>query len=67
MSGIFSVRMSIPVLNEDNTVGNLKACCECIFKEEEKNLFPKSLIGTIIQDSGTRERRDDYVSLYVFY
>ena len=28
-----------------------------------KNLFPKSLIGTIIQDGGIRERRDGFSSL----
>ena len=41
----------------NDTVGNLKACCECVFEKEEKNLFPKSLTGATIQDGGTRERR----------
>jgi len=28
-----------------------------------KNLFPKSLIGTTIQDGGTRARRDEMVTV----
>ena len=50
--------MSISMLIEDDTVGKLKACWECVFENEEKNLFPRSLMGTIIQDGGTRERRN---------
>ena len=51
--------MSISVQFEDNTVGNSKDCCKCVFEEEKANLFPRSLMGTTIQDSGTRERKAD--------
>ena len=37
-----------------------------MFEEKEVNLFPKSLTGTTIQDSGTRERRD-VVNTFFFY
>ena len=50
--------MSISMLVEENTVGRLRVHWECIIVEEEKNLFPKSLTGTTIQDGGTRERRE---------
>jgi len=38
----------------------------------EENIFPKSLLGATIQDSGIRERRDDILVLklykyFVFY
>jgi len=49
--------MSIPVLIENDTVGKLKACWECVFEKEEKNLFSRSLMGATIQDGGTREKR----------
>ena len=32
---------------------------EVVFAEVEKILFPMSLMGATIQDSGTRARRDD--------
>ena len=51
--------MSIPVYVEGSVVGKLSGCWECIIVEEErKNLFPKSLMGTTMWDSGTRKRRD---------
>jgi len=49
--------MSIPVLSAWNTVGNVKLHTGVVFGEKEVNLFLMSLIGTTIQDGGTRERR----------
>jgi len=34
-----------------------------IVAELLKNLFPESLIGTTIQDGGTRARRDEMVTI----
>ena len=48
---------SITVQFGENIVGNWKSCYECIFEEEKTDLFSKSLMGTTIQDSSTRERR----------
>ena len=50
--------MSIPILVKEAIVGNSKVCWVYIFAEERKNLFPKSLIGATIQDSGTKERKN---------
>ena len=58
MSGEGPAKMSIPMLFEWDTVGNSKACNEVVVGVE-KNLFPRSLMGTTIQDGGTRERKDD--------
>ena len=51
--------LSIPVWFISNTVGKVKleSCWECVIAEEEKNLFPKSLMGTTIQNGGSRERK----------
>jgi len=38
-------------------VGKVMFCCEFVFAEERKNLFPIFLIGATIRDGGTRERR----------
>ena len=46
-----------------DTVGNSKVSIEDVFEVVEVNLFPKSLMSTTIQDDGTRERRDDNVTL----
>ena len=54
--------MSIPVYVEGNTVGKLSGWWECIIVEEEKNLFSKSLMGTTIQDDGTRERKGGWIT-----
>ena len=56
--------MSIPVYVERNTVGKLSGWWECIIVKEEKNLFSKSLMGTTIQDGGTRERKRCDVPLH---
>jgi len=40
-----------------NTVGNSKVSVGDVFEVVEVNLFPKSLMGTIILDGGIRERR----------
>ena len=44
------VELSITVWFTEDTVGKveLESCWECIFAEEMKNLFPKSLTGTTI-------------------
>ena len=42
-----------------DTVGNLRRLLEDVFDVVEENLFPRSLMGTTIQDGGTRERKDD--------
>ena len=47
-----------------DTVGNSKVSVEDVFDIVEENLFSKSLIGVIMQDGGTRERRD---GLYIYY
>ena len=45
------------MLVDKDTVGKVMVCCEFVFAEERKNLFPISLMGTTIQDGGSRERR----------
>ena len=37
-----------------------------MFAEEKKNLFPKSLTGTTIQDGSTRKRRDNKEKLWYY-
>jgi len=32
-----------------------------VFEEKKANLFPKSLMGTTMQEGGTRERRSTYL------
>ena len=51
--------LSISMWFIGHTVGKVESesCWECIIAEEEKNLFPKSLMGTTIQDGGSRERK----------
>ena len=58
-TGNCPVELSIPVWFTEDTVGKVESesCWECVFAEEMKNLFPKSLIGTTMQDGGTREKR----------
>ena len=46
--------MFIPIL-----VGKVIVVVEFVFAKEDKNLFPISLTDATIQDSGTRERRND--------
>ena len=50
--------MSISVLLAVYTVGNSKVNVEDMFDVVEENLFPRSLMDVIIQDGGTREKRD---------
>ena len=44
----------------------IKAICVVVkvIAEVEKHIFPKSLLGTIIQDGGMRERRDVFFHSY---
>ena len=56
--------MSISVYVEGNTVGKLSSWWECIIVEEEKNLFPKSLMSATIQDGGTREKKGCGILFY---
>ena len=49
--------MSIPVYVEGNTVGKLSGWWECVIVVEEKNLFPKSLMGATIQDGGNKRKK----------
>ena len=51
------------MLVDQDMVGKVIVCCEFIFAEERKNLFPISLTGTIIQDSGIRERKNEIAQL----
>ena len=51
--------MSIPMQLLKDTVGNLRRLLEDVFDVVEENLFPRSLMGTTIQDGSTRERKDD--------
>ena len=47
------------MLVDKDTVGKVMVCCEFVFAEERKNLFPISLMGTTIQDGGAREKRNE--------
>ena len=40
--------LSIPIQFVENIVSNWELCWECILKEKENSLFPKSLTGTTI-------------------
>ena len=42
----------------EDTVGNSKVNTRNMFDIVKEDLFPRSLMGTIMQDGGTRERRD---------
>ena len=48
------------MLADEGMVGKVMLYGEIIFAEEKENLFPIFLIGTTIQDSGTRKRRVCY-------
>ena len=43
----------------EDTADNSKVSVENIFVIMKEDLFPRSLMGTTMQDSGIRERRDD--------
>ena len=60
-AGGFPGESSIPVWFIGNTVGKVESesCSEYVIAEEEKDLFPKSLMGAIIQDGGSRERNGE--------
>jgi len=62
---MFLNKRSIPILADKGMVGKVMLSGEIVFAEERENLFPISLTGATIQDSGTRERRDvSYVPLH---
>ena len=62
LSGAGPARMSIPMLFEESTVGNAKACeldvVDELKFEEKNNLFAMFPIGTTMQDGGKRKRSD---------
>jgi len=49
--------MSIPVLADEGMAGKVLLYSKIVFAKERENLFPISLMGTTMQDGGTRERR----------
>ena len=51
------------MLVDKDMVSKVIVCCEFVFAEERKNLFPISLTGTTIQDSGTKERKNEISQL----
>ena len=61
LSGKSPVGKSIPVWFVEDIVSNLKVSVEDVFDMVKENLFPRSLMGAIMQDGGTRERRDGMV------
>ena len=50
----------------EDTADNSKVSVEDIFIIMKEDLFPRSLIGTIMQDSGIRERKDDLGFCLIF-
>ena len=58
--GADPARMSIPMLFEESTVGNVKACeldvIDELEVEEKDNLFAIFPIDTTVQDGGKRKR-----------
>ena len=67
-TGTYSIKLSISIWFKEDIVGNVKSktCWECIFAEEKKNLFPKFLISTTIQDGNIRKRRNKY-NIFTFF